>query len=261
MQLMGSQLLVKSQPGEGSTFWFDVTLPVVDSPTVEPTSPRLTRNIKGYEGTRRKVLVVDDKLYNRLLLIDMLEPLGFEVSTAVNGQEAVDKAMTWLPDAIVMDLLMPAKTGFEAAREIRQRPEMKDVCIIAASASVLEADQEKSRLAGCDAFLSKPIKTESLLDLLATNLKLTWIYTKPVGEAEAAAPLVPPPQAELMALHQLARSGRISEVQRMTAGLTELDEAYLPFLTQLQELAKFFEIEKIKVFIEQFIKEGENGPD
>jgi CheY-like chemotaxis protein len=203
------------------------------------------------------VLVVDDKLYNRLLLVDMLEPLGFEVSTAQNGQEGVDKALAWQPDAIVMDLVMPVKTGFEATLEMRQRPELKGVCIIAASASVLEADQEKSRVAGCDAFLSKPIKTESLLAILATNLKLAWVYAWPEGEAEVSAPLVPPPQAELVILHQLAQSGRILDVQTHANRLAELNEVYRPFSGRLQELVRGFELEQIKAFVGQFMKEEE----
>ena len=124
--------------------------------------------------------------------------------------------------------------------------------------SVLEADQEKSRVAGCDAFLPKPIKTESLLAILATNLKLAWVYARPEGEAEVSAPLVPPPQAELMALHQLAQSGRILDVQAQAARLAELDEAYLPFLDRLQKLIRGFELEQIKLFVEQFIKEEGN---
>ncbi len=256
VQLMNSQLLVKSQPGQGSIFWFDVTLPVIASPVKE--APRLTGNIQGYEGTRRKVLIVDDKLFNRLLLADMLEPLGFEVNTAENGQEAVDKALAWQPDAIVMDLVMPVKTGFEAAQEMRQRPELKDVCIIAASASVLEADQEKSRVVGCDAFLPKPIKTEILLDILAAHLRLTWVYAELESESGAKASLIPPPQAELMVLRQLARSGRILDIQAQASRLAKMDEAYLPFTEQLQELVRGFELEQIKVFVEQFIREEGN---
>jgi signal transduction histidine kinase/DNA-binding NarL/FixJ family response regulator len=261
MELMGSRLLVKSLPGQGSTFWFDVALPVIEPSAEERPTPSLTRNIEGYEGTRRKVLVVDDKLYNRLLLVDMLESLGFDVSTAENGQEAVDKALACQPDAIVMDLLMPVKTGFEATREIRQRPELKDVYIVAASASVLEADQEKSRMAGCDAFLRKPIKMESLLDILATNLKLAWVYAGPEGETKGKAPLVPPPQAELMVLHRLVRSGRILDIQAHAAYLAELDEAYLPFVDRLQELARGFELDQIAALIEQFFTEERNEKD
>jgi CheY-like chemotaxis protein len=185
-----------------------------------------------------------------------LQPLGFEVNTAVNGQEAVDKALAWQPDAIVMDLVMPVKTGFEATQEMRQRPELDGVCIIAASASVLEADQERSRVAGCDAFLPKPIKTESLLAILATNLKLAWVYAGPEGEATVSASLVSPPQAELVVLHQLAQSGRILDVQTHADRLAKVDEAYRPFADRLQELVRGFELEQIKAFVGQFMEGG-----
>ncbi|MFO7536579.1 MAG: two-component regulator propeller domain-containing protein, partial [Chloroflexota bacterium] len=81
VQLMGSQLLVKSQPGQGSTFWFDVTLPLIESLAEGQPDASPTLNIKGYEGTRRTGLVVDHRLYNRHLLANMLEPLFCEVNT------------------------------------------------------------------------------------------------------------------------------------------------------------------------------------
>ncbi|MBE2199164.1 MAG: response regulator [Anaerolinea sp.] len=252
VQMMGGQLLVKSQPGQGSIFWFDVTLPVITPLAMK--QPSSIRNVVGYEGARRKVLVVDDKLYNRLLLVDMLEPLGFEVNTAEDGQEAVDKARTWQPDAILMDLVMPVKTGFDAAREIRQRPELKDVCIIAVSASVLEADREKSRVVGYDVFLPKPVKLERVLDVLSTNLKLVWVYAEPGSEAEAGALLAPPPQAELMVLHQLAQSGRIWDIRQHVLHLAEMDAAYIPFCDKLQSLTKSFEIDQIKAFVERYME-------
>jgi CheY-like chemotaxis protein len=165
----------------------------------------------------------------------------------------VDKTLTLRPDAILMDMVMPVKTGFEAAREIRQQPEFKETAIIAISASVLEADQEESRVAGCDAFLPKPVKTGGLLDLLATHLKLSWITAKPEDEAESL--LVPPPAEELAALHKLAKKGKIMEIQKQVIHLEELGEAYIPFARKLQALAKRFEIEQITTFVEQFIEE------
>jgi CheY-like chemotaxis protein len=266
VQRMGGRLQVESPPsvspasaaaltgevkgGPGSAFWFDVTLPVAEIAAQEAPTP--VRDIVGYEGPRRKVLVADDKQYNRLLLVDMLEPLGFEVSTANDGQQAVEMALELRPNAIVIDNVMPVKTGFEAAQELRQQPELRDVCIIAVSASVLEANQEKSLVAGCNAFLPKPIKTQALLDLLATHLGLSWIYAKP--EVESEAPLVPPPAEELAALHRLARSGRIWDIREQATRLAEMDAAYIPFARKLQELVRRFEIEQIKAFVEQFIK-------
>src|SRR5205085_2493077 len=83
------------------------------------------------------------------------------VSMANDGQQAIEQALALRPDTIVLDLVMPVKSGAEAAQEIRKRPELRETRIVAASASVLQADREKSRLAGCDAFLPKPIKLAS----------------------------------------------------------------------------------------------------
>ena len=116
VELMGGELKVESQLDRGSIFRFDVSLPLTNAIALKEPAP--IRTITGFQGRRRKVLIADDKQYNRLLLADMLEPLGFEVITAEDGQKAVDRAIEWRPDAIVMDLVMPVKTGFEAAREI-----------------------------------------------------------------------------------------------------------------------------------------------
>ena len=255
VQLMGGRLQVQSAVEQGSTFWFDVALPVTAA--VEQERPAPVRAIAGYDGARRTILVVDDKLYNRLVVRDLLEPLGFVVLTAEDGQQAIDKAVELGPDAIVMDLVMPVKTGIEAAREIRQLRKLHDMPIIAVSASVLEAEQEKSREAGCNAFLPKPINTARLLDVLATHLKLKWIYPEP--EAAAETTLVPPPAEELATLRTLARSGRVLDLEKHAARLVEMDNAYLPFAEKLQQLARGIEFDQIVSLIEQFSKEEHNG--
>jgi CheY-like chemotaxis protein len=252
VQLMGSQLRVQSVVGQGSTFWFDTALPIAT--ITEPEQPTLpVRRITGYEGARRMVLVVDDKLYNRLVVRDLLEPLGFVVHTVEDGQQAVQKAVELRPDAIIMDLVMPVKTGIEAVREIRETPDLKDVPTIAMSASVLKAEQEQSRVAGCNAFLPKPINTEQLLDLLSEHLKLSWIYAGP--EVPADTILTPLPRDMLAELNEMARKGDILQIQKHALHLEKMDIAYLPFVHKLQKLAQGFEIDKIKEFIHNWIEE------
>lgn len=166
--------------GKGSSFWFEVTLPIVDT-HLEQLENKFDR-IEGYTGARCKLLVVDDKRENRLVLLNMLEPLGFEITLAENGQQEVDIARQLLPDLILTDLVMPVKSGFEAVKEIRQIPEIAKIPIIAVSASVLDMDRHKSQMAGCEAFLSKPVDREKLLALLAQYLHLEWVYEE---EAES----------------------------------------------------------------------------
>ncbi len=249
VQEMGGQLQVESELGRGSTFWFDVPVSVTGT-ELEEDIPKVD-NILGYQGKHRKVLVIDDKLYNRLLLVDLLEPLGFEVKTLEDGQQAMTMALEWQPDAIVIDLVMPIKSGFEAVREMRQRPELKDLFIIAASASVADSDKGKSIDVGCDKFLPKPIKPYLLLDLLAKRFNLEWIYAEEMTEPKPI--LIAPPLEELQLLHQLVEDGQIFAIQDYAKRLEKQDEAYEPFARQLHKLAKRFDMEHIEAFITQFL--------
>ena len=171
VKLMGSKLKVKSQLGYGSTFWFDLVLPVVEVPTPLPTE-----DVLGYKGNRRKLLVVDDKETNRDLLVKILEPIGFEIETANDGQEMLSIAFSMRPNLILLDLFMSGKTGFTAAKEIRRIPDLKNIPIIVVSASSIT--EEMKNYLECEAYLNKPIDEEKLLELLEKYLHVEWIYDK-----------------------------------------------------------------------------------
>ncbi len=252
---MGSEIQVKSPFEEnrgGATFWFDLTLPVV---TIETEArPVVERNITGYKGRKRKILVVDDKPYNRLLLVDLLEPLGFEIFTASDGREEVARAREIQPDAIITDMIMPIMTGFEAVQEIRQIPVLQDMPIIAVSASVFSEKQQQSKLAGCDAFLPKPINTEKLFGMLKTHLALEWIYeTKDQQNPKSKIQnLVPPPPEILEELLELSRRGYMREILQRAIKIEQMEEKYKPFAITLRQLAKGYEEYEILTLLEQY---------
>lgn len=119
VELMGSALQVKSEADKGSTFWFDLELPLGTAGV--GLRPRQTGGrILGYKGRPRKVLIVDDKSYNRSVLTHLLMPLGFEIIEASEGREAIEKTREARPEIVLMDLVMPGMTGFEATQTIRQ---------------------------------------------------------------------------------------------------------------------------------------------
>jgi len=255
---MGSAIQVDSQLGAGSTFWFDLVVPVVaEALAVQPTRDR---PIVGYDGPRRTILVADDSAYNRAFLVDLLTPLGFTLIEAVDGQAALAHARAVRPDVILMDLRMPGMTGMEATQAIRQQEDLRNVVIIATSASVFDSDRQQSLLAGCHAFLTKPIHVEQLLDLLATHLGLRWRYAE--AEPRAAVPagaddtevLVPPPPAELAVLFELASIGDILGLQEQAAHLEQLDPKLRPFARRLGRLAGRFESEQTLALIAQYLQ-------
>lgn len=257
LQLMGSEIQVNSEIGKGSTFCFDLVLPVVEA--VAQAKTTRTSNMIGYKGPQRTVLVVDDKLPNRLVLHNLLEPLGFKVLLAENGQEEVTIAQEMKPDLILTDMLMPVMTGFEAVPKIRQLPQLSNVVIIAVSASVFEADKEKTLTIGCHDFLSKPVEASKLFALLETHLKLEWIYEESVKETVAAnaveteeliGPVIPPSPTELATLFQLAKLGNLREIQAQATYLEQRDKKYRPFVSKLRKFAKTYDDEEISAWLE-----------
>lgn len=175
VSLMGSSLQVDSQPEQGSTFWFEVELPEAKEWTAAlHTTPQ--GKITGFEGTQRQILVVDDRWENRSVLVNLLEPLGFEMLEASNGRAGLAKAIEFRPDLIITDLMMPEMDGYEMLRQLRRIPELKEISAFASSASVFESNQRESFQAGANAFLPKPVEAPVLLKLLEKFLKLVWIY-------------------------------------------------------------------------------------
>ncbi|MEM7758053.1 MAG: ATP-binding protein [Cyanobacteria bacterium P01_A01_bin.40] len=259
--LMGGQIGVTSKLDRGSNFWFDVTFPVVE--IVNTTQQiELKRQIVGYQGQRRKILVVDDKHENRSVILSMLQPLGFEITLAEDGQQEIDLAQKIKPDCILTDLIMPVKSGFEAVKEIRQIPIIQDVTIIAISASVLESDRHHSLVVGCEAFLPKPVQEQQLLNLLQENLNLEWIYKEiaaatdvQLSGAGTIAPedLITPPAAEVEILYELAMLGSMKKIREQADYLAELDPSYVPLANQLRYLAQGFKEKEIVNLIEGFL--------
>ncbi|MGL5878807.1 MAG: ATP-binding protein, partial [Xenococcaceae cyanobacterium] len=175
VELMGASLQVESQLGSGSHFWFEASFPIVEA-TTELVKNRDSQNIIGYAGERRIILIVDDKLENRLVLQELLQPLGFIITTAENGQKGLEIAREVRPDLILTDVFMGIKTGFTMTREIRQSTQLKHIPVIAISASTFEVLGLESELAGCNALLQKPFGEEELLALMAKHLNLDWNY-------------------------------------------------------------------------------------
>jgi len=259
VQMMGGELNVKSTLGQGSIFWFDLDLPEIT--VLDNIASTWERNIIGFAGKRRKVLVVDDKWSNRSILVSLLEPLGFEVLEATDGLDGLNKAREFKPDCILLDLVMPVMDGFEATRRIRTLPELKEVVLIAVSASVFNFNQQQSREVGCDDFLPKPVRETELLEKLQIYLGLEWVYeeetnatgTSSEQERESSQEtIVAPPAQEIAALFDLAMRGDIRGIVERAAHLEALDRQWIPFAIHLRQLAKNFEDEKILEFIKQY---------
>lgn len=278
VQMMGASLEVKSTLGEGSVFWLELDLPEVDQGADITKGDE--RHIIGFKGCKRKVLVVDDKWTNRSVLINLLEPLGFEVLEATNGLECLAKARELKPDLILMDLVMPVLDGFETTRRIRLLSELEGVIVIAISASVFDFDRQQSREVGCEDFLPKPVREAELLEKIRVYLGLEWVYEesgagmRPVLSAQESAVMAqkqrlngnqhlilpefsPLPAEELDILLDLAMMGDLRGIIDYTSSLEALDSQWLPLASHLRQLAKSFKGKQILELLKNMKRQNE----
>ena len=109
-----------------------------------------------------RILIVEDNAPNRALLLAVLKPEGFEILTAENGLLGVEVAQRERPDLILMDVMLPGLSGYEATRRIKAHGATRHIPIIAITANAGPAERDRALDAGCDGFIAKPIDTRSL---------------------------------------------------------------------------------------------------
>jgi two-component system cell cycle response regulator DivK len=123
------------------------------------------------EDFSRKILVVDDNQDGRELVVKILKNRGYQMIEAVDGEEALEKAIAENPDLILMDISIPKLDGYEVTRRLKSQVKFKDTPIIALTAHAMKGDREKALEAGCDGYISKPIDIHELPDQIKSYLK------------------------------------------------------------------------------------------
>jgi PAS domain S-box-containing protein len=244
VKIMESTLKVNSILSKGSVFWFDLKLP--EATGWQPPNEVQQRTIIGFNNKPHKILIVDDKETNRDILVNLLDSIGFDIIEACDGQEGIEKAITEKPALIFMDLIMPKVNGFEATRQIRAQ--LKDVIIIAASASAFEQHRQESFTAGCNDFISKPIDSDELLEKIRQYLKLEWKF-EAKAKAKVKQALVQPPAEIMKTLSHYAKQGNIGRITKEAIKLEKTDPKYQAFAAELRSLCGKFDINKIRKYL------------
>ncbi len=257
VELMGSTLYVKSYPGEGSIFWLDVDLPEARE-WVQASGKLAGERITGYVGAKRQILVVDDKWENRSVVVNLLEPLGFDLLEANTAPDALQKALAHRPAVVITEPAVQGMAEFELVQQLRQAEVLTGLVIILSSANVFEADQRECLEAGGDAFLPKPVQAEDLLSILKQHLQLEWCYERsPQATAPSQLPIpvapsdtiTPPAVPELAQLLDLAMKGRVKSLIEQLEHLEQGNRQLTPFTSHLRQLAKGFQVQKMRDFI------------
>jgi CheY-like chemotaxis protein len=134
--------------------------PALSSLTVKPVA---------YTYHPRKVLVVEDNFDSVRALAALIEDMGHEVKYAINGYAALEIVKAWLPDFILLDIGLPSMDGFDLCRRLRANRALDECRLIALTAYGKDEDRVKSRDAGCELHLIKPVPAQQIFDLLETE--------------------------------------------------------------------------------------------
>ncbi|MBV8911371.1 MAG: response regulator, partial [Gammaproteobacteria bacterium] len=218
VELMGGAIGVDSTPGQGSTFWLTVQLARGEGHRDVPatTVPGVPDTRRAGDVARGRALVAEDNPINQLVAVRLLQSLGFDVETVETGQQAVEAVLRQTRfDLVLMDCHMPELDGFAATAAIRQAEaaegQGRHIPIVALTADALVGDAEKSRAAGMDDHLTKPVALERLAEVVGR-------WSAQDGAAESAGTCTPDeesvdsdPVGEAGALLDLRSTGHAPE--------------------------------------------------
>ena len=240
VELMGGSIQAISTVGVGSAFAFDLQVELPDSSQVEALSP--TQKVKKIAPGQPnyRLLVVDDRQTNRLALVELLRSVGLETYTANNGAEAIALWQQWLPDLIWMDMRMPVIDGYEATQTIKSHPQGKKTIIIAITASAFEEQREKILKAGCDDFVAKPFREQTIFDKLTQHLGVKFIYESEVNDRDAESKqkltfqdLSPLPVELVAQLNRAAIAVDAEQIERLIAQIPEAQDRIAQAIAQM----------------------------
>ncbi|MDX1949696.1 MAG: ATP-binding protein [Rickettsiales bacterium] len=168
VNMLGGQIGVNSQVNYGSEFWFEIPIKIVSETPIN--SKKIgTNNFSNFDR-KSKILVVDDHPVNRLFAKKLLSKMGFtDIDMAEDGMQAIEKVNENEYFIVFMDCQMPNLDGYQSTKLIREMEKSKNshLNIIAMTANAMNGDREKCLKAGMDEYISKPIKSNKLLDVLS----------------------------------------------------------------------------------------------
>jgi signal transduction histidine kinase/CheY-like chemotaxis protein len=254
-QIMGGEIAARSTPGAGTTFTVRLLLSEASAASAPVVAPA---RIRGYVGPRVNVVLIDDDPTHLDIVRSLLSALDFNVFIAPNGHTGIELVIAVRPDLVMIDISMPDMSGWDVARTLRAREDLKHVRLMMVSANAHEFSPGGGEDSLHDAFVMKPIDVQLLLDSVANVLRLQWTYES------AAAPIEPQRAANPVALARhhlddLYQLGRIGHVRGIHAKLKEV-EAEHPmngeFTGQLRALVANFELKRYMTVLENLRNDG-----
>ncbi|VAX31560.1 BarA sensory histidine kinase (= VarS = GacS) [hydrothermal vent metagenome] len=261
LELMGSDLNLESEPGNGSNFFFTLHLPKAQSDVIKQASNK--GKITGLApGFQVKALVCDDVKENREVLEKFLTSVGVEVLSVDNGKDAIEMIRSNPPDILLMDIQMPGMSGIEATKQIIKEFGENHIKIILHSASVLRHEQDEYKKLGCHGFILKPFRKQTILDCIEDALSIEYEYEKTGEEPvmDSSTEMLDfskfnLPGEIVSRLKEGAELCNITQLEKALAEICQLDGNGKDLAPHLQEHVIKYDMEGIINILEQVTHE------
>lgn len=261
VQIMGGEISLSSVPGEGSAFRVRLLLAEVSQPDAKPDP---TRQIVGYRGARRVILVVDDDPDHCAIMAELLGGIGFVVIVVETGRRCLELVQESRPDLVLLDVSMPGEDGWEVAKVLRVvSPETR---IVMVSGNAHEIDSQRDQGRPYDAAHIKPFNVDSLLQSLGELLGLQWILADERASEEAgeiAWARQPdreetlPSVRELDDLRRLGEIGYVRGIRQKLAELAARSDDYAWLVDELEPLSRNLDFPRYIAALSDLIERAE----
>ena len=258
VDLMKGRIELESTLGKGSTF--TISLPILSESLLGDKAgtkdSSLYKNIVGYEGQPIKLLKIDDNGANLGLMKEVLEPLGFILKTAENGNEGLILAKRFTPDLILLDYSLPEMDGLDLINKLPVHGGKKPPFIIGLSASKNEFNRGELFENTCDRFITKPVLIDDLLRGLEELLTITWRLKKDDPWTPPKSKKDPiPPKNFLDTLKKHLKKGDFKSIKAMLTTLEKENYVYSDFCYKIRHLVSTYDDDAIVAYIDRLTKE------
>lgn len=257
-QILGGDLTVQSTLDVGTTFTLSMQAELSESNSINLISSNPSAQIISIvpNQPQYRILIVDDKEFNRLLLCKLLQPFGFLLQNAENGQEAINIWESWQPHLIFLDLWMPICNGYEVIKYIKEKEiDDQQTKIVAVTASVLEQDRSNVFQAGFDDFVQKPFSEISILQILTKYLGVQFIYQSHVDNTNNSQQIhLNADDLQIMSeawLDSLEKATLQLDDHLLLSLFAQIPDKYVTLRQNLENLVLEFRTDRILELIEQ----------
>lgn len=260
VHIMGGDIRVESVPGEGSRFTVRLLL---SQPLTTPTLPApAAGSVTGYLGRERWVVLIDDDPAHRAMVKGLLEPLGFQVNVASDGETGLAVAAQEQPDLVLLDVALGGSSGWDVAQSLRRRHGAA-LRIIMLSGEAPHSGRAADNELADDVFVMKPFDFTVLLDVMAAQLGLEWIRaptaTRIATEAEApglSAHVKAAARPHFAEIERLVRIGHVRGIEDQIDAIAALAPEAAPLVERMRRILDSFDLRALAALVKAGQGEG-----